>query len=66
MSKLNIVVIGAGLSGLCVAKYAQNYGHEVTIYEQTGQLGGTWFYTDEVGCDEYGLDIHTSMYHNLR
>lgn len=66
MSKLNIAVIGSGLSGLCAAKYASTSSHQITIFEQTASIGGTWVYTDAVGIDEYGLDIHTSMYHNLR
>lgn len=66
MVKLNIAVIGAGLGGLCAAKYAKNAGHSVTIFEQNSKIGGTWIYTDETGKDEYGLNIHTSMYHNLR
>lgn len=66
MSKLNIAVVGAGASGLCIAKYSLSAGHQVTIYEQTEQLGGTWNYTDAVGRDDIGLDIHTSMYRDLR
>lgn len=63
---LNIAVIGAGLGGLCAAKYAKIYGHSVTIFEQNSKIGGTWIYTDAVGKDEYELNIHTSSYHNLR
>lgn len=66
MGQLKIGVIGGGLSGLCVAKHAKDSGHQITIFEQTANIGGTWVYTDAVGVDEYGLDIHTSMYHNLR
>lgn len=66
MTLLNIAVVGAGLSGLCAAKHAAGEGHHVTIFEQTAQLGGTWFYTDDIGTDEIGLGIHTSMYHGLR
>lgn len=66
MPKLDIVVIGAGLAGLCSAKYALESGHSVTIYEQTNSLGGTWVYTDATGTDQYDLDIHTSMYNGLR
>lgn len=65
MTKLNIVIIGAGYSGLCSAKNALASGHSATIYEQTSSLGGQWVYTDETGTDEYGLDIHTSMYQDL-
>lgn len=66
MKKLNVAVVGAGLAGLCAAKYAKSFGHSVTLFEQCEKLGGTWIYTDQTGKDEYGLDIHTSMYHNLR
>lgn len=66
MAKLNIAVIGAGLSGLCAAKYASIGGHQVTVFEQAAQIGGTWYYTNNIGRDELGLNIHTSMYHDLR
>lgn len=66
MSSLRIGVIGAGMAGLCVAKYATNFGHSVTIFEQCAEIGGTWIYREETGQDEYGLNIHTSMYDNLR
>lgn len=66
MKKLNISVVGSGMAGLCVAKYAISVGHSVTIFEQDFELGGTWIYRESTGVDEYGLDMHTSMYHNLR
>ncbi len=66
MSKLRIGIIGAGFSGLCAAKYAKSYGHSVTVFEQNSEIGGTWIYTDLIDKDEYGLDIHSSMYHDLR
>lgn len=66
MAKLDIVIVGAGLSGICAAKYALQSGHSVTVYEQSSSVGGTWIYTDATGSDEYGLDIHSSMYSGLR
>ena len=63
---LNVVVIGAGASGLVSAKYAIEQGHKVTVYEQGEELGGQWVYTDKVGKDEYGNDVHSSMYKHLR
>lgn len=63
--KLKVAIIGAGASGLCAARYASESGHEVIVYEQTGEIGGTWVYTDRVGEDEYGLEVHTSMYQDL-
>lgn len=64
--KLKIGIIGAGVGGLCTAKYAIESGHSVVLFEQTSTIGGTWNYTDNVGVDEFGLEIHTSMYHGLR
>lgn len=65
-SVLSVAVIGAGVSGLCSAKHAIAQGLNVTIFEQSEQIGGIWYYTDEVGKDQYGVDIHTSMYQELR
>lgn len=65
-SVLNIAVIGAGTSGLCAAKYALQQGFKVTVYEQTETIGGTWWYTDKTGKDQYGINIHTAMYQGLR
>lgn len=59
-------VIGAGTAGLAAAKRILETGAQVIVFEQTDQLGGTWNYTDAVGKDKYGLDIHTSMYRGLR
>ena len=66
MNMPHVAVIGAGMSGLCSARHALANRMEVTIFEQTSQLGGTWVYTEATGQDEFGLDIHTSMYHGLR
>ncbi|XP_031629912.1 senecionine N-oxygenase-like isoform X2 [Contarinia nasturtii] len=63
---LNIAVIGAGAAGLASAKNALEQGHNVVIYEKTKALGGIWWYTDETGKDEYGINIHTAMYQGLR
>lgn len=66
MKVSRVAVIGAGMTGLCSARHALANGMEVTVFEQTSQLGGTWVYTDQAGRDEYGLNIHTSMYRGLR
>lgn len=63
---LNVAVIGSGTSGLASAKYALAEGYDVTIYEQAEELGGIWYYTNETGKDQYGVDIHTAMYQGLR
>ncbi|XP_031618998.1 senecionine N-oxygenase-like [Contarinia nasturtii] len=63
---LNIAVVGAGVSGLCSAKNALEQGHNVVVYEKSEALGGTWYYTNKTGKDEYGINIYTAMYQVLR
>lgn len=65
-SPLNIAVIGAGPSGLVSARHSIDQGHNVTVYEQGDDIGGVWLYTDQVGKNKYGLNIHTAMYKDLR
>lgn len=65
--KLKVCVIGAGAAGLCAVRHmAGNPNFDATIYEQTSEIGGTWVYKEQVGLDENGLPIHSSMYRNLR
>ncbi|XP_064211707.1 senecionine N-oxygenase-like isoform X2 [Tribolium castaneum] len=63
---MKIAIIGAGKAGLCAGKHCLKENISFDIFEQTGNLGGTWFYTDLVGHDENGAPIHTSMYKGLR
>ncbi|XP_076668717.1 senecionine N-oxygenase-like [Andrena cerasifolii] len=65
---MKIAVIGAGSAGLAALRHctAGAYDCEVVCYEKTDQVGGTWVYREETGVDQYGLQIHTSMYKNLR
>lgn len=62
---MKLCVIGAGAAGLCAVKNGIDFGCEVTAFEQSNGVGGTWNYTDEVGKDKNGLDIHSSMYQGL-
>lgn len=61
-----VAIIGAGSSGLVSAKYSLDHGFDVTVYEQNEQLGGIWWYTNETGVNQYGLEIHSPMYTKLR
>lgn len=65
-SALNIAIIGAGPAGIVSARHSIADGHNVTVYEQNEEIGGVWVYTDNVGKNKYGLDIHTAMYKGLR
>lgn len=63
-----VCVIGAGAAGLCAARHllAEPCVSSIDVLEQAAQLGGTWVYTENVGYDDFGLPIHTSMYKSLR
>lgn len=63
---MRIAVIGAGTAGICAAKHALAAGYDVTVFEQARQVGGTWVYTDSIGRDEFGLEVHSSMYKGLQ
>ncbi|KAF3961679.1 hypothetical protein CMV_013724 [Castanea mollissima] len=68
---LKVAVIGAGVSGLHTARELKTQGHDVTIFEKTNRLGGTWAYDPRVEPDPLGLDpgreiVHSSLYQSLR
>ena len=41
--KRKIIVAGAGIAGLQAASIASEKGHDVTVYEKTGNIGGQWY-----------------------
>lgn len=65
---MRVCIVGAGAAGLCAARHllVEPCVSHVDILEQSAQLGGTWVYTENVGYDDFGLPIHTSMYKSLR
>ncbi|KAL4715988.1 hypothetical protein ACJJTC_013288 [Scirpophaga incertulas] len=65
-TKPRVCIIGAGIAGLCSARYLKEEGIFFTLLEATNYVGGTWRYDERVGIDEFGLRIHTSMYKHLR
>lgn len=42
VKRKHVCVIGAGISGLAAAKAFSQRGHQVTILERSGDLGGVW------------------------
>lgn len=62
---MKIAVIGAGAAGLATIKHAKDLGCDVVAFEQVTTVGGTWVYTDMVGTNEHGIEVHSSMYKNL-
>lgn len=62
---MKVCVIGAGAAGLISIKRSLEFNCEVIAFELTNKVSGLWNYTDEVGKDKYGIDIHSSMYEGL-
>ncbi|XP_031351136.1 senecionine N-oxygenase-like [Photinus pyralis] len=60
-----VAIIGAGVCGLISLRYAKESGHQCDVFEQTGEFGGTWVYTDNYGIDENGLPITRNLYQDL-
>ncbi|KAJ3648311.1 hypothetical protein Zmor_020124 [Zophobas morio] len=63
---MKIAILGAGGAGLCAARHCLDENFNIDIFEQTGNVGGTWNYTDNIGVDENGIPVHSSMYQGLR
>lgn len=65
---MHIAIIGAGAAGLAAARHASDpkNGIKCDVFEQAGQLGGTWVYSERTGTDEFGFPMHSSMYKGLK
>lgn len=63
---MKVAVIGAGLSGLVAIKYLKSSAFDVTCFEQSDQIGGTWVYKETTGKDKNGVPVHSAMYKNLK
>lgn len=57
--ELRIVIIGAGLSGLCQAIQLERAGIPYTIVEKNQDVGGTWLENTYPGC---GVDTPSHLY----
>jgi cation diffusion facilitator CzcD-associated flavoprotein CzcO len=60
-----VCVLGAGTCGLCATKNLVEAGFTPVVLERRSEIGGLWVYTDQVGCDEFGLPMHSSLYKGL-
>jgi cation diffusion facilitator CzcD-associated flavoprotein CzcO len=69
MSERRVAVVGAGAAGLVAARELLRCGHEVTVFEQSGEIGGVWVYTPDAEDDPLGragTRVHSSLYPSLR
>ncbi len=41
-----VLIIGGGIAGLSAARYASDRGHDVTLVEKSGRLGGILYFLD--------------------
>ncbi|MGI9658296.1 MAG: flavin-containing monooxygenase [Gaiellaceae bacterium] len=53
LADLNVLIVGAGMSGICAAAKLEEAGIAYTVIEKNERLGGTWYENTypEVGCD---------------
>lgn len=63
---MKVAIIGAGLAGLISARKASQYNLECTVFETTGNLGGTWVYTENASADEFNNPVCSSLFASTR
>jgi len=57
MIRKDIVIIGAGISGLATAKCLKESGFDVAVLERTADVGGLWKFRE----NDYGVMRFTHM-----
>ena len=50
LDAFHVIIIGAGVSGLCTAIHLDKLGIPYTIVEKNASVGGTWFENSYPGC----------------
>lgn len=59
LSRFHVVIIGAGISGICMAIRLKQAGIRFTIIERNAKLGGTWYENTYPDC---GVDTPSHFY----
>ena len=54
---IDVIVIGAGISGIATAKCVKDAGLSVMVLERTGEVGGLWKFRE----NDYGVMRFTHM-----
>lgn len=57
----SICVVGAGLSGLAAIRGLRLGGHEVTCFEASTEIGGSWRYGNDNGVSATYASLHTNV-----
>lgn len=60
-----IAIIGAGVAGICAAKYLLQEGLEVVVYEMGSQIGGMWCYMNDNGRSSAYRTLHINTAKSL-
>ena len=61
---MRVAVIGAGAAGLVAARELLRAQHDVSVYEQSPNIGGIWVYEEESESDPLGQSeprLHASI-----
>jgi 4-hydroxyacetophenone monooxygenase len=59
LDRFRVVIVGAGLSGICMGIKLHEAGIPFLIYEKNPEAGGTWYENTYPGC---GVDIPNHFY----
>ena len=55
--QLEVLVVGAGISGIAAAKCMRDAGFKVEVFERSGDVGGLWTFKPKA----YGVMSFTHM-----
>ncbi len=58
-TELDVVIVGAGVSGLYALYHLRGLGYRVRVYEQGGDVGGTWYWNRYPGAR---VDVESMQY----
>ena len=66
LEECRVAVIGAGVAGLCAAKYLSQAGvRDLTVYEAGGKIGGLWCYDNDNGQSSAYKTLHINTAKNI-
>jgi len=58
-SDFHVIIVGSGVSGVCMGKKLKDLGIQFTILEKSSSLGGTWYDNTYPGC---ACDVPSHLY----